>query len=245
MCFDAYYLSVYTSCGHAKRPPQRMGWLNCVNYPCAMRLEAEDPARYNYDTYLWRQSKMIPPNGTPAQTISFPERGKCQICAEWESFVKGVGGNGRTEKVKPVPDGLVKKVGYPVDLVFKPPKDGKPWQDVRPRERYWVYVVDGWKGSPLKDKDGSPMMHMTPMKRLMWGVDDYGYYVNVDQKGQYQDLYGDGYGSGEEGRKKAGDSDAESDLEGNSLGLKLSGKGRSAEEERRAYEEEWPALGTA
>ncbi|THH31443.1 hypothetical protein EUX98_g2769 [Antrodiella citrinella] len=116
MCFDAFYLSVHEACGHAKQPPVRLGWLNCLNFPCSLRLHAEDPATYNFDLRAWRRAKQLPPLGTPAQTIRFPEPGLCRICREWAGMHAKVG----LDEVPALPMHIVKGMGYPIDMESKP-----------------------------------------------------------------------------------------------------------------------------
>jgi len=158
MCFDAYYLAVHT-CGHAKQPPIRLGWLNCANFPCTMRLWAENPVAYNFNMHAWRKARQWPPFGTPAQTIKFPEPGVCRVCREWADMHAEVG----LDEVPPLPLNLVMGMGYPIDMEYVPPRSGEPWLYERLKKGYWVYVLDGWveKAGPWTRM--SPMKHLVPM----------------------------------------------------------------------------------
>ena len=146
-----------------------------------MRIAAEDPASHNFDPYLWRQAKKWPPLGTPAQTISFPEEGKCRMCLAKEKLDMVDKDSDLEEKA----DGeTVVKVGYPVDLVFVPPGNGQPWVYQRPATAFWVYVLDGWKGKPLVDENGAPMVHMSPVLGRPWVANVHGQLVkNVNDAG--------------------------------------------------------------
>ncbi|TCD68161.1 hypothetical protein EIP91_011439 [Steccherinum ochraceum] len=144
-----------------------MGWLNCVNFPCAMRLSAEHPARYGDDVAAWRTAKVWPPLGTPAQTIRVAEEGMCRLCQDWEDLHVAMGVN-----APPMPMWKITGMAYPVDLEYAGPGNGRPWTYERLVEGYWVWVLDGWLGgAKVVDEDGYPMVHFPPVRGVTWPLD--------------------------------------------------------------------------